>query len=821
MGIVINIYVFVICLIYIRPNFGQITSEYEGYAEICEKPANKNESSVYCMKDHKRKNSKYVYKHIVRMFFEKHTLNNNNIALIEHECGEPQNYMTYGNFFKKVLSFSNSLNKHEGFSIQEKVYNEEMNNGKFKLLGLYGSNSINWLVADLGAMISGVTTLVMHAKFSIDVIVDILNETKLEWLCLDLDLVEGLMARRNELPHLKNLIILDSVTKQGIINSNNEKEKKKSNLKTNGNLNNINNQKGSELSKTVGDISLSPIEYDKIKLQVFNALKEKFHDCEKRLILFDDMTKTQTTNFNIINEDPNFVTSIVYTSGTSGKPKGAMLSNKNLFNQLYSLFSHNIRERYSFQYHLSYLPISHVFERTFSYSIILFGGTLNIWSKDLSYFSKDVFNSKEFIMGGVPKVFSRIYTNIMTEINNLPPIKRSIVKKVISIRKSNKNGWLDKFLESIFHVSNKIKEKVNPNLQIILNGGGKLSADVAKELCTLLNINYCQGYGLTETGGGIFGTDEADLNFESIGGPICPNTKYKVRSWETYKATDTLPKGELLVKSDSIFKGYFLEKEDTKRAFTHDGYFITGDVVQINKNGSIKFLDRSKGLVKLSQGEYIETELLNNLYSQISFINNCVVYGDDSMDGPLAIISVDKSLFFKSLKDDNMLEMTGVNEQNYLDKLTDDNINNNIFVDYVKEKMLEVYKQTNLNRYNIINHIFITSKTWDTNNYLTPTFKVKRFDVFKKYAFFIDEVKEVYKNKLKGTTRSSTINDKVVEIKDRKNSKEKLPKSEHNNLQKSKPMYPEKKFEKKEEINENKKVKLRATNVTQEKEQNN
>ncbi|KYN93211.1 acyl-CoA synthetase, partial [Plasmodium gaboni] len=287
----------------------QFISEYEEYSEICEKPANENESCAYCMKDYKRRNSKYVYKHIVRMFFEKHNLNNNKIALIEHECGEPQNYMTYEIFFKKVLSFSNCLNKYEEFNIPEKTYNEEMNNGKFKLLGLYGSNSINWLVADLGSMLSGVTTLVMHSKFSIDVIVDILNKTKLECLCLDLDLVEGLMARRNELPHLKNLIILDTVAKQGMINSNNEKENKKSNLKTNGHSNNINNNEGSELAKTVGNVNLSPIQYDKEKLEKINALKEKLHNCGKKLILLDDMTKTQTTNFNIINEDPEFVTS--------------------------------------------------------------------------------------------------------------------------------------------------------------------------------------------------------------------------------------------------------------------------------------------------------------------------------------------------------------------------------------------------------------------------------------------------------------------------------------------------------------------------------
>nr|AAD10388.1 acyl-CoA ligase antigen [Plasmodium falciparum 3D7] len=819
MGIILNIYILFIYLIYVRSHFSQPTSsEYEGYSETCEKARNANESSVYCMKDYKRNSSKYMYKHIMRMFIEKHNLNDNKIALIEHECGEPQNYMTYDTFLRKILSFNNSLNKYDGINIPEKIYNEEMNNGKFKLLGLYGSNSINWLVADLGAMLSGVTTLVMHSKFSMDVIVGILNETKLEWLCLDLDLVEGLMERINELPHLKNLIILDTVAKQGIINSTIEKNKN-INLKGNGNLNNKNNKKGNDLSKNLEDVRLGPIKYDKEKLEKFKSLKERYHKYLEKFLLLDDVMNNENTNFKIKNEDPNFVTSIVYTSGSSGMPKGAMLSNKNLYNQLYSLYNHSVRKTYNLQYHLSYLPISHVFERTIAYSIIFLRGTVHIWSKNLNYFSKDILNSNSVIMTGVPKVFSRIYTNIMTEINNLSPFKRYIIKKIISLKKSNKKRWLVNFLENLFHISSKIKEKVNPNLEIILNGGGKLSPDVASELCNLLNIKYCQGYGLTETGGAIFGKHVEDLNFECIGGPICPNTKYKVRSWETYKATDTLPKGELLIKSDSIFRGYFLEKEYTKNAFTNDGYFKTGDVVQINKNGTLTFLDRSKGLVKLSQGEYIETDLLNNLYSQISFINNCVVYGDDSMDGPLAIISVDKYLLFLSLKDDNMLEMTGVNEQNYLDKLTDDNINNNIFLDYVKEKMLEVYKETNLNRYNIINNIYLTSKVWDTNNYLTPTFKVKRFYVFKDYAFFISQVKEIYNNKLKGCAPIS-VNSENKDEEKKNDSKKKEEKDSEKLSNESTSNQNKNDMGKHEKYVENKKVKLGATYGTRQKEMN-
>ncbi|ETW45839.1 hypothetical protein PFMALIP_06085 [Plasmodium falciparum MaliPS096_E11] len=753
------LFVFLICVF---PCITEDTHKYV-YSEICGKGANENESSVYCMKDHKKKNSLYVYKHIMKFFLDKYKSIPNEIALVEHSYGEPQNYITYDNFFRKVSSFSHTLNTYEGKGIESKKYNEKQNNGIFKLLGIYGSNSINWLASDLSAMMSGVTTLVMHSKFSIDVIVDILNETQLEWLCLDLDLVEGLLNHINELPHLKNLIILDTLSKNKEINLNKEENNNDKKNKSSGNSTSV---KGNDLSNMIEITCSGPLEYDKEKLKKYNELKKKCEKCGKKLMLFDDMTKTQTKKFTIKNEDPDFVTSIVYTSGTSGKPKGVMLSNKNIYNQLFSLYNHSVRERYSFKNHLSYLPISHVFERTFAYSILMYGGTLNVWGKDINYFSKDIYNTKENIMGGVPKVFCRIYTNIMTEIDNLPSPKRRLVRKILSLRKSDHNGPFSKFLESIFHISKKIKDKVNPNLEIILSGGGKLSPDIAEEFCYLLNIKYCQGYGLTETAGAILGNHADDEHFEYIGGPIAPNTKYKVRTWETYKATDTLPKGELLIKSDSMFSGYFLEKECTKNAFTDDGYFKTGDIVQINDNGSLTFLDRSKGLVKLSQGEYIETDMLNNLYSQITFVNFCVVYGDDSMDGPLGIISVDKYLLFISLKNDNMLEKTGVTEKNYSEKLIDETLNETIYIDYVKGKMMEIYKKTNLNRYNVINDIYITSKQWDTTNYLTPTFKIKRFNVFKDFSFYIDAVKKKYEEKLSGSSTGSMNNGERCEKKD-------------------------------------------------------
>ncbi|SCQ12596.1 acyl-CoA synthetase, putative [Plasmodium gaboni] len=265
------------------------------------------------MKDYKQKRPLFVYKHIMKSFAEQYTLKGEKIGLVEHSCGEPENYVTYDNFFKKILSFSHALNTYEG-------------------KGIYGSNSINWLSTDLGAIISGVTILVIHSKFSLDIIVNILNETKIEWLCLDLDLAECILNR---------------------------------------------------------------------KLEKIKTLNENSNKIGIDIIRFDDITKVKSTNFNIKNEYPDFVTCTW------------CIHLEHQENQKVSL------KNYNFEQHLSYLPVSHIYDRIFTYLIFMNGGMINIWSKDMKIFSKDIRNSEDEIIAGVPKVFSRMYTNIITDINNL------------------------------------------------------------------------------------------------------------------------------------------------------------------------------------------------------------------------------------------------------------------------------------------------------------------------------------------------------------------------------------------------------------------
>ncbi|ETW57851.1 hypothetical protein PFUGPA_00301 [Plasmodium falciparum Palo Alto/Uganda] len=221
------IYNFFIVLIYIFQTASYYTKSLTGssYSEIYSKSLSDDESDTYQGKDYDNKSPYYIYSHLLKIIIKKNKFNGDKKLIYEYANGHPKSSYTYDTFFNRVLSFSDGLNTYEGTGIQVKKYNEEQNNGMFRLLGLYGSNSANWITADISCMLSGVTTVVMHSKFILNEIVDILNEVKLEWLCLDLDFVENLLYLKSSLPHLKKLIILDTFINPSICNRKGGKSK--------------------------------------------------------------------------------------------------------------------------------------------------------------------------------------------------------------------------------------------------------------------------------------------------------------------------------------------------------------------------------------------------------------------------------------------------------------------------------------------------------------------------------------------------------------------------------------------------------------------
>ncbi|KEG03309.1 hypothetical protein YYE_02243, partial [Plasmodium vinckei vinckei] len=147
------------------------------YTKVHISSSNENESDVYKALDKPDPGYKYIFDLIMEAPQKKLNMP----AVIENAYGKRAETYTYKMLIDKVNAFSSVLDSYDG-GVPEKSYDEKENDGKFKILGIYGNNSLNWLVADMAAMNTGVTTLVMHSRFSIDEVIEILNESKLEWL---------------------------------------------------------------------------------------------------------------------------------------------------------------------------------------------------------------------------------------------------------------------------------------------------------------------------------------------------------------------------------------------------------------------------------------------------------------------------------------------------------------------------------------------------------------------------------------------------------------------------------------------------------------
>jgi long-chain acyl-CoA synthetase len=189
-------------------------------------------------------------------------------------------------------------------------------------------------------------------------------------------------------------------------------------------------------------------------------------------------------------------------------------------------------------------------------------------------------------------------------------------------------------------VFRKIAAMMGGNVRFMITG----SAPIEPSVLELLKICFCcpfmEGYGLTETSGGSSVTWPNDPNTGHVGGPL-PCVKWRLQDVEGmgYFSTDKpYPRGELQMKGASVTSGYYKRPDKTKEAFDEDGWFKTGDVAMVYPNGSVKIIDRSKNIFKLSQGEYIAPEKIENIFGLSGEIAQCLVYGDSLRSSCVAII---------------------------------------------------------------------------------------------------------------------------------------------------------------------------------------
>lgn len=299
--------------------------------------------------------------------------------------------------------------------------------------------------------------------------------------------------------------------------------------------------------------------------------------------------------------------SIVYTSGTTGKSKGVMLTHNNLCSCMYGACC-NVKLSGS---SLLILPLHHTFGLVAGvFSVLFYGYTIHI-NKSLKNLSKDFENSKPQNLFAVPLIVETLYKNIwLTARNNG---KAKVLKSLILISNILRKCGVD--LRNIFLKS--VITAFGGNLDLIICGGAPLSPDLIKGFDNF-GITVLNGYGITECGP-IVAVNRNKCNVVgSVGLPLCCN--------EVKIADDV----EILVKGDNVMLGYYNNEQENKKVFS-DGWFKTGDLAKIDENGYLYITGRKKNLIILGNGENISAETIEQEIYTIPYVKECIAYGKDNI----------------------------------------------------------------------------------------------------------------------------------------------------------------------------------------------
>ncbi|MBY0370837.1 long-chain fatty acid--CoA ligase, partial [bacterium] len=319
---------------------------------------------------------------------------------------------------------------------------------------------------------------------------------------------------------------------------------------------------------------------------------------------------------------PEDLASIVFTSGTTGRPKGARLLHRCLATEIRSIV-HEV-DLSSADTTLTYLPFAHVLGRVESLMPIMSGISL-AFAENINAIPHNLMEVKPTILLSVPRIFEKIYARIQSDLEAGPGYQKDLFNWAVSVGRQGARARALKQpislpLQVKLRVADrlvfgKVRSKLGGRLRYTVSGGAPLSPDLC-EFFHACGIHILEGYGLTETTAAIACNRPDDYRFATVGRPIA-ETDFRI-------ADD----GEIQVRGPAIFDGYFNDEEATRQAVTADGWFCTGDIGEFDEKGFLKITDRKKELIVTSGGKNIAPQKIENAMKQIPLVSNALVYGD-------------------------------------------------------------------------------------------------------------------------------------------------------------------------------------------------
>ena len=386
--------------------------------------------------------------------------------------------------------------------------------------------------------------------------------------------------------------------------------------------------------------------------------------------------------------------------------------------------------------HLSYLPLAHVLERIIVNAFLLKGGSIGFYSGDVQKLKEDLSALKPTFFASVPRLYNRFYELINANIKKLTGMKKMLAERAIASKLYYlKNGCHYKYKLYDRLVFNRMKEAFGGRVQVMLTGSAPISQEVLDFLKIACSCPILEGYGQTESTGASFVTRAADPLSGHVGGPVS-NTEFKLVDVPDMNYTskdkdlegNPLPRGELWMRGYGVFKGYYKDQEKTKEAL-ENGWLKTGDIVQLNKNGSVKIIDRKKNIFKLAQGEYVAAEKIEICYNKCESVEESFVYGDSLQAYLVGIVVPKRNYVLESAKKLNL-------EGDFEELITKKEIEKDVL-----DNMNKQAKAEKLMGFEMVKKIKLVADAFALKGLVTSTFKLKRHEA---KQFFENEIKAMY-----------------------------------------------------------------------------
>lgn len=419
---------------------------------------------------------------------------------------------------------------------------------------------------------------------------------------------------------------------------------------------------------------------------------------------------------------PDDLCSIVYTSGTTGPPKGVMLTHNNFLSNVST--ATGLIESYDADVVLSFLPLSHVLERMSGYYSSVYNGATIAHVQSIDTLLEDIGDIKPHWMVSVPRLYEKVHAGVLASVEGEPPIKQKIfhwavgvggeVSKLITGHKPIPAGLNFKYKIANKLVFSKIYERMGGRLRFFFSGGAPLAKEIA-EFFHAMGITILEGYGLTETSPVLTLNRPEALRFGSVGQPI-PGVEIKI-------AED----GEILARGPNVMQGYFNKPEATAEVLV-DGWFHTGDIGYLDEDNYLHITDRKKDLIVTAGGKNIAPQNIENQLKLDKYIEQVYVVGDRRKYLSALIVPDFAALEAWAKKE-------GIEFANRMELVGDERVNK-LFRKRIDEGLKEFDRHEWITKFTLL-----PQEMTEADGFLTPTLKVKRKEVSEAFA---DEIEKMY-----------------------------------------------------------------------------